>query len=97
MKRPDTVAALHRCFRRLRLLARPLCIKVYKRIQLRLYRRHPFEMRLHNLDRRNSLLPNPCSNLRNRCKYNFVHGSSIREYVSGILGSSEVEGSTVDS
>jgi len=59
MKRPDAVAAHHRCFHRLRLLARPLRIKVYKRIQLRLHRRHPFEMRLHNLNRRNSLLPNP--------------------------------------
>ena len=73
MKRPDAVAARNRRLRRPCLPARPVRIQVHKRIQLRLQRRHPFEMRLHNLDGRNSLLPNACNNLRNRSKNYFVH------------------------
>ena len=40
MQRPDGVAAHPRGLRRSRFFARPLDIEVYKRIQLRLQRRH---------------------------------------------------------
>jgi len=73
MQRPQRTPAHHGGLCRPRLPQRARRIEVHKRIQLRLHSRHPFEMRLHNLDRRNSLLSNTCNNLRNRSKNYFAH------------------------